>query len=159
VPGAPEALHIVAARPALLPSTDARFEAVLAPRRSLGTTTPGRIGLTADDLAHGETPEAALARFRAFWDAERDAQLVAWGPYPRDLLTAEGEPRRGFIDLRALAARALGRSPGGIDRCAADLGVDVKPALRGRAGRMLALLEGIYAALCDRAAVAPVEIA
>jgi DTW domain-containing protein len=151
-PGAPELLHLVASRPA----TGERFEAVLAPRRPLGDDTPRHLGLARDALEHGERAPDALARFRDFLADEPPSTLCAWGAYPRDLLLREGEPAHGFVDLRALAARSLGRSPGGIRGCAEafELLDDVPDAARagadrlpGRAGAMLALLERIYARL------------
>lgn len=144
-PGVPELLHLVAARPA----TGERFEALLAPRRPLGDDTPRHLGIDAETLLAGEPAAAALGRFRAFLGDE--AFLCAWGPYARDLLVREGEPSRGFIDLRALTARTLGRSAGGIPGAATAFGVDVTGSPRGRAGLMLAMLEGVYRELLSRA--------
>lgn len=144
-PGAPELLHLVAARPA----AGERFEAVLRPRRPLSSAAPARLGLAPDALLEGESVASALARFRAF--VGDDALLCSWGAYPRDLLAQEGEPQRGFIDLRALAARALSGSPGGIELGAQRLEVRPPAPEATRAGRMLALLEGVLAALLSRA--------
>jgi DTW domain-containing protein YfiP len=109
-PGAPELLHLVAVKL----DSGAMFEARLRPLRPLPHEVVGRLG-------GGEFLEersGAVARFRDFVDR---APLVLWGPYARDLLAAEGESKRGFVDLRQLAARILGRSPGGIERAEADV--------------------------------------
>ncbi len=150
--GAPELVHLVATRgvrgaaaPGVGDAGVASFEAILAPRRPLGDEVPGRIRVDERALRAGEDVAPALARFRAFCDG---AHLCAWGPFARDLLTREGEPAHGFVDLRALTARVLGRSPGGIQGAAAALDADVgAPRAHGRAGEMLALLDGVLARL------------
>lgn len=149
VPGKPEVLHVVAARP----HTGERLEVLFKPRRTLADSTAARIGVPAEVLHAASELEEGLARIRAFIG---DATWCTWGPYPRDLLAQEGEPKRGFVDLRALAARALRASPGGIEPGAQALGVDVRDGERlrvfaGRGGRMLATLEGVYAELVKRA--------
>lgn len=146
--GAPELLHLVAVRP----GSGERFEAVLRPRRALPDDVPARLGLTRTRLEQGEEPAVALARFHAFLGGA--FTQVSWGGYARDLLAQEGEPRRGFVDLRALAARCLGGCAGGMVGAARDLGapddVVAADASRPRAQRMLALLESIYASLRAR---------
>ena len=132
---------------------EACFEAVLRPRRHLGNSTAGLRGFTDEELYAGEDVVAAFARFRAFCGPH--PVLAAWGPYTRDLLVQEGEPQRGFIDLRALAARALCRSPGGIELGARALGVVATPTHRTRALRMLAFLEDTLCALLERARTHP----
>ena len=151
VAGKPELIHLVAARPA----TGQRLEILLRPRRALAHSTAARIGLEEALLHDGVSVDEARALFRSVLGA--DATLVLWGPYARDLFAQEGEPKRGFVDLRALSARALRASPGGIDAGARSLGVDIDAlgephAGRGRAGRMLAILERVYAELLRRAA-------
>jgi len=142
-PGAPELLHLVALRPA----TGARFEALLRPRRHLPDDVPARLGLTRAALMGGEEPAAAMARFRQFLGPA--FTQVSWGGYARDLLVQEGEPKRGFVDVRALAARALGGCAGGVHGAARALGVDL--VVEGpRAWRMLTLLAGTYGALRAR---------
>lgn len=153
VPGKPEVLHVVATRPhAHATGVQAeRIEVLFKPRRALSESTAARIGVSADVLHASNGLDEGLARVRAFLG---EATWVTWGPYPRDLLAQEGEPKRGFVDLRALAARALRASPGGIEPGAQSLGVVVADADRvfsGRGGRMLATLEGVYAELVKRA--------
>jgi DTW domain-containing protein YfiP len=148
VPGKPELIHLVASRPA----TGERLEIVLRPRRALARSTAERIGLSEAALHAGVSVDDARARLRAF--SGDDPLLVMWGPYARDLLAQEGEPKRGFVDLRSLAARALRASPGGIDAGARALGVDIDRLTvnaGGRAGRMLAILERVHAQLIVRA--------
>lgn len=181
--GAPELLHLVAVRPA----TKEQFEEIMAPRRRLGDDTARHLDLPTEVLLQGAEVGPALARFRAFLesaspDGSRDTLLCAWGPYARDLLVREGEPARGFVDLRALAARAWGRTSGGIPGCAERLeathddvrhgdvchgerwrgsrrhdeqSADVAP--RGRARKMLTHLERIYAALMSAASSPPMH--
>jgi DTW domain-containing protein YfiP len=145
--GAPELLHLVALRPA----TGARFESVLRPRRALPDDVPARLGLPRAELEQGEEPALALARFHAFL-GDSFTQL-SWGGYARDLLVQEGEPKRGFVDLRALSARSLGGCAGGMVGAARALGAPaelVDASTGPRALRMLALLEAIHAALRAR---------
>ncbi|HEY4223683.1 MAG TPA: hypothetical protein VGO62_20140 [Myxococcota bacterium] len=71
---------------------------------------------------------------------------VMWGSYARDLLVAEGEPASGFIDLRAMAARVLRRSAGGIDGGARAFSV-LEPTSGARAQKRIAVLRGILAHL------------
>lgn len=142
-PGAPELLHLVALRPA----TGARFEAIVRPRRPLPDDVPARLGLTRAALEHGEAPAVALTRFREFLGPA--FTQVSWGGYARDLLVQEGEPKRGFVDLRALAARALGGCAGGVPGAARALG-STSDVEGPRAWRMLAQLATIYRALRER---------
>lgn len=151
-PGAPELLHLVALRPA----TGEVLEEILAPRRLLGDDTARHLGLDAAVLLGGGPVAPAIARFRKFLDESASAgpcgaQLCSWGPYARDLLVREGEPARGFVDLRALSARAWGRCSGGLPGRAAQLGLVSGARGQGRAGQMLGLLEPIYATLQARA--------
>lgn len=148
VPGKPELIHLVASRPA----TGEGLEILLRPRRTLAKSSAERIGLNEAALHAGVGVDEARARFCTFIGDH--ALLLLWGPYARDLLVQEGEPKRGFVDLRALTARALRASPGGIDAGARALGVnidDVAAHAGGRAGRMLAILERVYAQLLMRA--------
>ncbi len=148
-PGAPELLHLVACRPA---SGD-RFEAVLRPRRPLSPTAPRHLGLSKDALLRGERAADAIARFRDFLGD--DAVLCTWGPYARDLLVQEGEPRRGFLDLRALTARVLEGSTGGLAKGAQRLAGSAPDDGAPRAMRMLACLQEVLAALLARIEMNP----
>lgn len=143
-PGAPELLHLVAARH----ETGVRFEAVLCPRRPLSPSAPSHLGLSEAALQGGEDAAAAIARFRSFLGD--DAVFCTWGPYARDLLVREGEPQRGFIDLRALTARVLVGAPGGLERGAERLGAALPDESAPRATRMLACLEGVLSSLLRR---------
>ncbi len=151
--GAPELVHLVAA----FPATGQRFEAILRPRRPLVASTAHHLEIDEASLRDGEDAREVVVRFQEFLarcGAGR-AVVVAWGPFTRDLLADEGMPRLGFVDLRALAARALRRSSGGAEQAAASLDVDVTaPWARGRAGRMITALAGVLAALVVRARAA-----
>jgi DTW domain-containing protein YfiP len=118
--GPPELTHLVASRPLVDPV--ARFDVVVAPRLPLHPTLALRIGLADDIIRAGVDVDEALARFREFVGGD---QLVCWGSFARDLLHDAGEKRRGFVDVRALAARQLRRSAGGLPRACVDLGAIV----------------------------------
>jgi DTW domain-containing protein YfiP len=131
-----ELIQLVAARP----STGERFEAVVAPRRPLGTGVPTFVELPERRLLDGEPVAAALARFEAF--LRPGDVLCAWGPYAVSLLRAEGVQPREFADLRLACARSLGRRPGGVEQAVRLLGQEgLPPGLgEGRAGRRLGCL-------------------
>lgn len=117
-PGAPELLHLVAERqPAGAeggPLASDRLDLVLRPRRKTAADLSARLGLSADALARGLSVEAAKAAFAAYFDPSADL-LCTWGQGARDLLAADGFGVRGFVDVRALVARHLGRKAGGLD--------------------------------------------
>lgn len=149
-PGAPEVVHLVASRPFASSSGSdrRRFEAVVRPRRTLHDTVPKRLGLTTEALLQGEEIAAFLARFRA-WAG--DDPWVCWGPFARDLLAQEGEPKRGFVDVRALVARTLRRQGGGIEKACASFGVPSPWAddvdTRAAASRTVRMHDGIVGVL------------
>ncbi len=135
VPGRPELLQLVAERVA----TGDRYEALLAPRRPLAAGVPLHLELPASAFTGGEPATAALERFASF--VRPDDTLCAWGRFTIDLLDAEGIARPAWLNLRDLAARAVGRSPGGPEQAAATLAAHAtvrRPWTAGRAGRRLA---------------------
>jgi DTW domain-containing protein YfiP len=142
-PGHAELVHLVATRPA----SGARFEAFVAPRRPLGARTALHLEVDAARLLGGEPVARVLARLEAFFGPT--ARLCGWGPFAADLLEREGLARRPRVDLRAIVARRLPGHPRGIDRVAALLAPAAQPhpGPSGRAGRMIGLLEAIFAAL------------
>jgi len=144
-PGAPELIQLVAVRPA----TGAHFEAILKPRRPLGSRVPARLGIERELLLDGEEVSAFSSRWRAFLGD--DAELCAWGHFSRDLLQRETPTTRGFVDLRGLTARCLGGSAGGIERGAQRLCEGSPAEDSRRADRMLSALEQIFRALMERA--------
>lgn len=148
--GVPELLHLVACRPFVV--DEAPFVAVLKPRRPLHAQVAHRLGLCEADLHTGEDAVAAVARFRSWLG---DARLACWGAFPRDLLVQEGEPKRGFIDVRAMTCRVLGAPAGGIEAGAAALGIEAKAtdehASSTRAMTMLGLVRKIVRALPAKA--------
>ena len=145
--GVPELLHLVACRPFV--ADEPAFEAVLKPRRPLHPQVADRLGLSEAQLLDGEDAAVAVARFRTWLD---DARLACWGAFPRDLLVQEGEPKRGFIDVRAMTCRVLGAPAGGIEAGAVALGIDGATAST-RAMTMLASVSSIVRALPARAPV------
>jgi len=173
--GVPELLHLVACRPFVV--DEAPFVAVLKPRRPLHPQVADRLGLSEADLHHGEDAGVAVARFRrwldeggektgfAVWSTSEplqgrvgklphqinDARLACWGAFPRDLLVQEGEPKRGFIDVRAMTCRVLGAPAGGIEAGAAALGIESTTTATTRAMTMLTLVSSIVRALPVRA--------
>jgi DTW domain-containing protein YfiP len=118
--GPPELTHLVASRPLVDPTV--RFDVVVAPRLPLHPTLAARIGVDEGVIRAGVDVDVALDRFADFVSGD---QLVCWGSFARDLLHDAGEKRRGFVDVRALAARQLRRSAGGLLRACVDLGVVV----------------------------------
>ena len=164
-------LHLLALRP----STGETFEARVRPRRPLGREVPSQIEIPAARLEAGEALPDALRRFADFLAA--DDVLLGWGRFAYDLWRAEsGLADRAFIDLRPLAARALRRTTGGVERAAESLSIactrgqtlpldiseggqtlplDISapvsdpatPCLEGRGGRRLLALAAVLAGL------------
>ncbi|AUX41680.1 hypothetical protein SOCE26_031020 [Sorangium cellulosum] len=149
----PELVHLVASR-----ASGERFEAFVRPRRPLGQGVCHQIEVPEPRwMEDGEDVGAALSRFRAF--VGEGSALGVWGSFVVELLEQEGF-REGFarvplLDLRTLAARRLGRRPGGIDKGARALGApggDTPPARgSGRAGRTVGWLEVVLARLIELA--------
>ena len=111
-----------------------------------------RIGVAHAAFAHGLTVAEAHAAVRGF--AGDDGILCLWGQSARDLLAQEGFAHRGFIDLRALCARALGTSPQGLHRAPEAFGhAFVEEAAAPRADRMLARLAWVHAELLRKLAI------
>lgn len=132
-----ELLQLVAERFA----TGERYEAMLAPRRPLATTVPAHLELPLERFEGGETVAAALSRFGTF--VQPDDRLCAWGRFTLDMLQNEGFAPQATINVREVAARALGRSPGGPEQAAEALaanGTRRVPWAAGRAGRRRAAL-------------------
>lgn len=152
----PELVHWVAHRLA----TGETYEAVLAPRCPLAPSTPSHVGLAAEALLAGWSRDRWLTTWRAF--LRDDEILVSWGLFGRDLAVEEGlflpESR---LDLRAETSQLLRRRVGTIEDCASALGVpasDVPAAVPGRAGRRLAVLVAVAAALRARASAGEAQL-
>lgn len=141
--GPPELTHLVASRP--LAADAARLDILVAPRLPLHPTLAARIRVDGATILAGVDVDVALDRFRDFVG---DDTLVCWGSFVRDLLRDAGDRRRGFVDVRALAARQLRRSAGGLERAARDLGAAVVvDAAQPRAVACLLQVEAILTAL------------
>lgn len=143
--GAPGLLHLVAARP-FVDDNDG-FDVVVRPEAAVHPDTLHRLGLQAADVEAGVSPATAVALFRGWCG---DGRLLSWGSFPRDLLVREGDACRGFVDLRALACRALDGPAGGLEAAATRFDV-VVPPLPTRAGRMLAAAVGVARRIAGRA--------
>jgi hypothetical protein len=145
VPGDPELLQLIAERVA----TGERYEALLAARRPLAASVPAHLELPPRRFVDGEAVAAALARFADF--LRPGDRLCSWGGFTLDLLRIEGFSPYPFVNLRELAARALGRSAGGPDAAAATLanGAIRAPWTDGRAGRRVAALATIVDRLLE----------
>jgi DTW domain-containing protein len=139
--GAPGLLHLVAARP--FASDAPAFDVVVRPDAPVHADTLRRLGLRAEDVEAGLSPAHAVAMLRD-WCAE--GRMVSWGSFPRDLLVREGDVRRGFVDVRALACRALEGPAGGLEAAAHHFDVALPPVTT-RARRMLAAAVGVTQAL------------
>jgi len=143
--GAPGLLQLVAARPLIDDAPD--FACIVRPVDPVHPETLRRLGLTDEDLAAGLSAGAAVAAFRTWCG---DGRLLTWGAFPRDLLAREGDTRRGFVDLRALACRALDGPAGGLDAAAHRFDVAL-PTTSTRASRMLAAAVGVARVIARRA--------
>jgi DTW domain-containing protein YfiP len=147
--GTPGLLHLLAARP-FAEGTPA-LDLVVRPREPIHPETLRRLGLQVDDVAAAVDAPAAIARFRTWCG---DGRLLSWGSFPRDLLAREGDTRRGFVDLRALACRALDGAAGGLEAAALRFEVTL-PTATTRGRRMLAAAVGISQAIARRARAEP----
>ncbi len=141
----PELVHLCAQRP----STGERFEAVVAPRQPLTEGIPRHLELPAEQLLGGEPVAPMLERWRQFLGP--DAILAVWGGFARQLLEAEGEPARPFVDLRLAVARKLSIKVGGVDGAAERLSPRPPEVwASGRGGRRLASLARVFEGLLPK---------
>lgn len=144
--GVPGLLHLVAQRPFIGGDV---LDLVVRPGAPLHDGTLQRLGLSRDAVDHGVDAADAVAAFRSFVG---DGRLLCWGSFARDLLAREGDARRGFVDLRAMACRALEDRAGGLDVAATRFGLDLLPPDAPRARRMLAAAIGVARVIAGRAA-------
>ncbi len=149
--GPPELTHLVASRP--LVEDAPVLDLIVAPGLPLHATLAVRIGVPEATIRGGLDVDVALDRFRDYVGGD---QLVCWGGFVRDLLEDAGDRRRGFVDVRALAARQLRRSAGGLERACAELGAGViVDETAPRALRCLRRVEGILRALMTLSSSSP----
>jgi DTW domain-containing protein YfiP len=146
---APE-LHELVYWTALRLADDARFEALIAPRRPL-TATP---------MKYGRLPEAAVrgggsvAELLAGWQAftRPDDVICVWGHYALDLFRAEGAPVSDrIVDLRKVSGDYLRRRPGAPDALVHELALPWQPSGQGRGGERLGMLAALTRWLAARA--------
>ncbi len=151
--GSPELVHLSARRLSLSAPAQ-HLSLFFAPRRPVGSHLADQLEVDATCLSTGLTVADGLAQLSTFF-SKRDAVVCCWGPAARDLLTQEGFPMRGFVDVRALAARTLGRSARGIEGASLSFGIDDEvvagliAAESGRAVRRSAQVTAIVALLCQ----------
>ncbi len=140
-----ELIHWCAVRP----GSDARFEAVLAPRQPLSPATLRHTLLDEAWFATGESLDAMKARWQAF--LRPGDILVTWGGFAVGLAHADGIPLPAErLDLRHGTTRLAGARPGGQEAWLAKRGVAEPPAMgSGRAGERVAQLVAIARDLAD----------
>jgi hypothetical protein len=141
----PEIVHWVAHRPA----TGERFEAVVAPRRTLAPSTSKHIAVPEDRLRAGGSLAEWQRSWRAF--ARPDDLLVQWGRYYGGLAARDGlevDDDGAVLDLRPEVSQILKRHLGTVEECLTGLGIG--PPVRdldGRGGLRLAALVAAVTAL------------
>jgi hypothetical protein len=141
----PELVHLVAERI----SSGERFEALVRPRYPLAANAPFQLEVTEAALRAGEPVEHALDRFQAF--LRPTDVLVGWGVFWWNLLRAERAFEGEIIDLRRATADVLRGKPAGPEDGAGRLGaLGLTPWAMGRAGRRLAAIAHVTAALAAR---------
>ena len=127
-------------------ATGERFATLVRPRYPLGPLTPARLGLAADALRAGASPETARTAWQNFLGP--GDLLAGWGRFTPTMLGAAGLACPAWIDLRGETARRLGRRPGGADLACRDLAAPPAAAWApGRAGERLAELARLARAL------------
>ncbi len=139
----PEIIHWVAHRPA----AGATFEAVVAPRRKLSSSTPAHCGLAVNVIEAG----CGDAQWRARWDAFRrsDDVLVSWGAFYPNMAARDGlQLPSERVDLRTEMSQMLRRRVGTLDDGVGSVGATpMDLAIAGRAGARLAALVAAVTAL------------
>jgi DTW domain-containing protein YfiP len=150
----PEIVHWVAHRPA----SGETYEAVVAPRRPLGPSTPAHIQVSSERIMRGGSLSDWFSSWAAF--VRSDDVVIHWGSFYRDLAASEGLPGpMGRLDMRAEVSQAFRKRLGAVEDCAAALeALRSRPerdfdhgsralcatlALSGRAGRRLSALVSV----------------
>lgn len=95
----------------------------------------------------GEPLAVVLGQFGAF--LREDDLLCGWGGHAPMLLRKYRGPGREFVDVRIAAMHRLRRRPSGVEQALRLLGQAAlpPPVAEGRAGRRLATLAAVHAAL------------
>ncbi len=150
-----EIVHWLARRLA----TGESFEAIVAPRRALSSTTPQHIRIASEELLAGEAWESFAARWQAF--VRPDDVIVSWGHFPVDTLASDGltlpKPR---FDARALAGTWLRQRTGTVEDCLPRLQLPAPaPCGAGRGGLRLAGLCAVVRRMYERTAEIEAEAA
>jgi DTW domain-containing protein YfiP len=118
-------------------STGERFEALIAPRRTLSPSFTTHTQIPAERVLAGEPFSSFVERWREF--CRGSDLLLGWGFYASERLAAEGVSLPERLDLRLLARRQLRQKPGEVAACAEALGAAVgEPWAEGRTGVRLA---------------------
>ena len=131
-----------------------RFERIVRPTHALAPSATSHVELSADVLLGGEPQADVLAALRAFVRA--GDSIATWGGYATRWLEASGlSTGTTTVDLRRVAAQALRRSPGSMERCAESLGLVPRRLGQGRGGRRLGLMVAMLHALAARSGRRP----
>jgi DTW domain-containing protein YfiP len=150
--GSAEIVHWVAERVV----DGERFEALIAPRRSLSPSFTTHTRVPAERVLGGEPFSEFLRRWQAF--VRPSDVLVAWGCYGFERLLAEGVSLPERFDLRELARRQLRTRTGEAAACAAALkAAPSAPWALGRSGERLAAAVAVTGALSAAAQLSPSE--
>ncbi|PKN45680.1 MAG: hypothetical protein CVU63_08560 [Deltaproteobacteria bacterium HGW-Deltaproteobacteria-20] len=139
-----ELIHFVALRCA----TGERFETILRPSRPWAEGGLRLAELGEPELLGGESRE----RFPEAWSGflRKDDVVCSWGYFPLTLLRwAGGEMPREHVDVRALAKRWARRGWTTLEGLTAELGLELAPVGRGRAGRHVGVLEAAVARMSE----------
>lgn len=129
----PEVVHWAAERLA----SGERFEAWIAPRRSLAESFSYHAQIAPELVLAGESFASFCARWRAF--LRPSDLLLGWGCFASERLRAEGAVLPELFDLRLAARRQLRRRTGDVQECAALLDATLPaPWAMGRTGVRLA---------------------
>lgn len=138
----PEIVQWVAVRP----ETGERFEAFIRPRSPLAPSCPQHLEVEPEQILDGESVDDFARRWGEF--IGEHSIVVTWGGFAGDVLEREGVRVGERCDLRLPTLRHLGSRAGALEVCVRALGAQLpEPRGSGRAGRRLAELEAVYAAL------------
>lgn len=142
LPDDPELVQLLAERL----STGERFVKLLRPARPLGPRVPLHLDVTAQTIESATPRDEA---FRAWSEFVKPGDLlIGWGGYCADLLARDGHKPDEHVNFRAVLARVIDGSPGGVEEVAVQHGAEL-PEGQGRALRRLVALAFVTRAVMD----------